>query len=166
MNIKPFYLCVALLLHGWASASDLSVSDALKRLIEQQEAAEQRAPNSVRPATANSAQDNSRKQVQLNSGETLEVFIRRTWPGLPVKEPWVKKAYIELNNEAFINGNPNLLRPGSVLTIPSRQDLRNHYSAQYPGIASLFNNAVASSEEAKTHQETRRPLSQSWVRFP
>jgi Tfp pilus assembly protein FimV len=147
---------------SWADS--LTPGDALKQLIERHEA--QSLPGSgstVRAAVT--APLKARRTENLQAGETLDGLIRRTWPGLPSKDIWVRKAYVDLNPSAFVQGNPNLLKPGVSLIIPGREELRASFKAAQPQIAALFDTPEPTqSSSQNTHHD--RPVSSRWVRYP
>lgn len=166
--VKTLKYCIvplSMMFQGWVYADSLSAADALRQLIERQ-------PNtSTTSKTSDSTASSSvpgaptgRRKDQAKTNETLDHVIRRTWPGLPTKEVWLRKAFVELNPQAFVQGNPNLMVAGASLTIPSQADLRSGFAASHPAIAALFG---PSQVDDKEHREQDSPKASSqWVRFP
>jgi Tfp pilus assembly protein FimV len=148
-----------------AHADSILVKEALKQLIERQESSPASAmtPTASDPASPPTAA--KRRTESLQANETLDGLIRRTWPGLPSKEIWVRRTFVDLNPKAFVQGNPNLLQPGSTMIIPLKEDLRASFSKTYPAVAALFE-PVDASHAAVTALETPKPAPPRWVRFP
>lgn len=148
-----------------AHADSILVKDALKQLIERQESAA--LPSSTAHASdpASSSTSVRRRTESLLPSETLDGLIKRTWPGLPGKEVWVRRTFVDLNPKAFVQGNPNLLQPGSVMTIPTKEDLRASFSKAHPSIAALFEQVDVSRAETNNSEPNKSP-SPRWVRFP
>ncbi len=163
------YLRTLMLLFLWApwiaQADSVLVKEALKQLIERQEASTSK-PSSVagsdQPMPSTSA---NRRSETLLPNETLDGLIKRTWPGLPSKEVWVRRSFVDLNPKAFIQGNPNLLQPGSAISIPLKSDLRASFARTYPAVAALFETPEVLPTESK-NPESGSPPPPRWVRFP
>jgi len=166
MTTPRFLMSLIVLVHGWAWADPQLATDALRHLIEKRvETAQASAAGSTAQGT--DAARSGRRQEPLKPSETLEGLIRRTWPGLPSKEMWVRKTFVDLNTKAFVSGNPNLLQPGAVMTIPSQDDLRQAFASAQPHVAALFGPPRATPAPAiePPGQAPARPQN-SWVRFP
>lgn len=164
MRLKMVIAALASSLSIGSWADSLTPGDALKQLIERHEAQNSSTGGStVRTAVSPTA--TSRRSENLRAGETLDGLIRRTWPGLPSKDIWVRKAYVDLNPSAFVQGNPNLLKPGVSLTIPGRDDLRASFKAAQPQVAALFD-SPESTQAPSQQMQSERPVSHRWVRYP
>jgi hypothetical protein len=152
------FVCIG----SWADS--LTPGDALKQLIERHEAQSSTVSGStVRNAVNPTVK--ARRTENLQAGETLDGLIRRTWPGLPSKDTWVRKAYVDLNPSSFVQGNPNLLKPGVALVIPGRDDLRASFKAAQPQIAALFDTPEP-AQSSNQNTPSERPVSSRWVRYP
>jgi hypothetical protein len=149
------------LLPLWVQADSLLAADALRQLMNRQDAVSSHAADAKKPKATEPHSD--RKTETLKPNETLEGLIKRTWPGLPSKEIWVRKSFVDLNAKAFVQGNPNLIQPGATVTIPSREDLRASFSVSHPQIAALFD---APSADSKPDAEPSSVAAPKWVRFP
>ena len=159
-KILACLLCIAPL---GALSDSLLPADALRQLIERKEMSGANPPTGAKAST--NGKDQAHRQETLKPNETLEGFIKRTWPGLPSKEAWVRKAFVNLNGKAFVQGNPNLLNPGATMVVPSRDDLRASFAASHPQIAALFDSARP-VDQTKTSIESAQTPTQKWVRFP
>ncbi len=163
------YLRTLMLLFLWApwiaQADSVLVKEALKQLIERQEASTTKASQSSGSDQPMPSTTASRRSETLLPNETLDGLIKRTWPGLPSKEVWVRRSFVDLNPKAFIQGNPNLLQPGATLSIPLKSDLRASFARAYPAVASLFETPEVLPIESKS-PESSSPTPPRWVRFP
>jgi hypothetical protein len=142
-------------------ADSLLAADALRQLLNRQEAVSSNAADVKKPRATESHSE--RRTETLRPNETLEGLIKRTWPGLPSKEIWVRKSFVDLNAKAFVQGNPNLMQPGATVTIPSREDLRASFSVSHPATAALFDTPVADTKPGAVQSSAPVP---KWVRFP
>jgi len=117
------------------------------------------------PAAAAAAQP-ARSQVVVRAGESLDVVIRRNLKDSPFKDALLRRAFIELNPEAFVNANANRLRAGAVLMVPGPEDVLAVMDER-----SLLGMGLP-SEASQTLGTGARPGSSSveerrkWVRFP
>lgn len=59
----------------------------------------------------------------VKSGETLMGIASQVRPSTTIKLPEMMAILVAGNSEAFVNGNPNVLRAGSVLKVPTPQAL-------------------------------------------
>ena len=57
----------------------------------------------------------------VKSGETLMGIASQVRPSTTIKLPEMMAILVAGNSEAFVNGNPNVLRAGSVLKVPTRR---------------------------------------------
>lgn len=164
--MKPSRLWMPLILmaHGWAWADPQLATEALRHLIDKRE------PGQATPAPAGAEKAEEghagRRQEPLRPNETLDSLIRRTWPGLPSKDIWVRKTFVDLNPKAFVAGNPNLLQTGAIMTIPAREDLRQAFAAAHPQVAALFGPAAATASSSERSDKAQVRAHSGWVRFP
>jgi len=158
-------ICLLLWAPWIAHADSILVKEALKQLIERQESAAVSISTTHASDPAIAPTSVKRRTESLLPNETLDGLVKRTWPGLPGKEVWVRRTFVDLNPKAFVQGNPNLLQPGSTMIIPLKEDLRASFSKTYPAVAALFE-PVDASHAAVTALETPKPAPPRWVRFP
>lgn len=97
--------------------------------------------------------------VRVGAGQTLSALIRQHFHNSPFNERFLQRAFVELNPEAFISGNPNALRKGAALRVPSASDLAR---LALPGAV------TGSLPPAKPVAETRDAGSdrRNWIRYP
>lgn len=100
--------------------------------------------------------------VTVQRGETLDRVIKRTLPGLPLHQDFLRKAFVSLNPQAFPSGSPNFLRAGSTLQVPNTAMLRQMLISQHPSAAALFQNEASTSGNGISSASDKR----HWVRFP
>lgn len=165
-RLKYCFLFGALMCQAGARADSLAASDALRQLIERQPAVVSSPASSAGANGPSASTPAGRHQEQTKANETLDSVIKRTWPGLPTKDVWVRKTFVDLNPQAFVQGNPNLMVAGTTLTIPSQADLRASFTAAHPKIAALFGPVPAESTERQDHGHDPGKGSNKWVRFP
>jgi Tfp pilus assembly protein FimV len=165
MKFAIFLLTLGLT-HGLASADSLLPADALRYLIDRKEAAGTQAATTPKSVVDHAQTPQAgRRQEVLRPNETLDSLIKRTWPGLPSKEMWVRKAFVELNSRSFVQGNPNLLQPGAQMVIPSREDLRANFAASHPQLAALFDTPPHKS--VQIDEPMPQPgVPHKWIRYP
>lgn len=167
MDARKFFriLLIAWPVVQFAHADSLAAADALRQLIQKSTTASPSSPGAAAPGgEAGHASSSPRRQEHTQPNDTLDLVIKRTWPGLPTKEIWVRKTYVDLNPGAFVQGNPNLMLAGAVLTIPSQADLRASFSAAHPKVAALFEPLVGSAPP--TADKDPSPMPAKWVRYP
>lgn len=158
-------LCLAAGL--WASplthAADMSASAAaaLKVLSvplpEEIADAPANAHSKVSPAPA------GHTSITVQKGESIDAVIRRGLPGLPLKEDFMRQALARANPSIFPKGQTYPVRPGTVLMLPSHEELRRMLVAQYPQADALFQK---SSPEVTPGETATGPDKRRWVRFP
>ncbi len=158
-------ICLLLWAPWIAHADSILVKEALKQLIERQESAAVSISTTHASDPAIAPTSVKRRTESLLPNETLDGLVKRTWPGLPGKEVWVRRTFVDLNPKAFVQGNPNLLQPGSVMIIPTKEDLRASFSKAHPSIAALFEQVDVSRAETNHSEPSKSPTSR-WVRFP
>jgi Tfp pilus assembly protein FimV len=145
--------CISILFYQTCLA--VSAEDSLKELLGASVVADQ-------PSRQASIQ---RQSIQPLDNETLDMVIKRSWPGLPSREVWVRLAFVKINPEAFIGGNPNLLRPGASIKIPSREELRESFTHYQPKVAALFDLPAATQQPSEIETKiVSNPA--TWVRYP
>jgi Tfp pilus assembly protein FimV len=101
--------------------------------------------------------------ITVQKGESIDAVLRRGLPGMPLKEEFMRQALAKANPKIFPRGQTYPVRPGTVLTLPSVEALRQHILAQSPQAAVLFQvTAVKEDEEVSNPGPDKR----RWVRFP
>ena len=101
--------------------------------------------------------------VTVQRGETLDRVIRRALPDVPLHPDFLRKAFVNLNPQAFPSGSPHQVRSGVQLKVPSLPALRQMVLSQHPGAAALLRGAdeQAPQKAAPDPNDQRR-----WVRYP
>lgn len=102
-------------------------------------------------------------RITVQKGESIDAVLRRGLPGMPFKDEFMRQALAKANPKIFPRGTTYPVRPGTVLTLPSVEALRQHLLAQSPQAAALFQAPVPKEDtpESNTGPDKRR-----WVRFP
>lgn len=114
--------------------------------------------HAAEPAPASTATQAVRTYT-VQRGDTLDRVIQKTMPGSPLKIDILRKAFLDLNQQAFVAGNVMRPRTGAVLQIPDHTQLLRY------SILPVLEGAEAASvsgEGRGTNASERR----SWVRFP
>jgi len=94
-------------------------------------------------------------------GDTLDRVIQKTLSGSPLKIELLRKAYLELNPQAFIAADMTRLRAGALLQVPDHaQLLRSTILPMLDGAEA----AAASGDGRYTNANASER--RSWVRFP
>jgi len=108
----------------------------------------------------------SRAQVVVRAGDSLDAVIRRTLGDSPFKEALLRRAFVDLNPQAFVNGQPHRLAAGAVLLVPGPQDVLALLDERSP--ASMGRPAGASElpGSGARHSPTAAEERRKWVRFP
>lgn len=101
--------------------------------------------------------------ITVQKGESIDAVLRRGLPGMPLKDEFMRQALAKANPKIFPRGQTYPVRPGTVLTLPSVEALRQHILAQSPQAAVLFQ-ASAVKEDAE--DSNPGPDKRRWVRFP
>jgi len=91
-------------------------------------------------------------------GETLDRIIHKTMSDSPLKIQILRKAFVNLNPQAFVSGNVARLQAGAVLQVPDHQQLLRTFILPALGSADI----PVSAENKPVNAGERR----SWVRFP
>jgi Tfp pilus assembly protein FimV len=101
--------------------------------------------------------------ITVQKGESIDAVLRRGLPGMPLKDEFMRQALAKANPKIFPKGQTYPVRPGTVLTLPSVDALRQHILAQSPQAAALFQVSAVKedAEESRPGPDKRR-----WVRFP
>jgi hypothetical protein len=92
-------------------------------------------------------------------GDTLDRVIQKTLPGSPLKIDILRKAFVDLNPQAFAAGSMTRPRTGAVLQVPDHSQLLR--ASILPVLEGA--EAAAVSGEGKSASASER---RSWVRFP
>lgn len=106
-----------------------------------------------------------RRLITVQKGESIEAVLRRGLPGMPLKDEFMRQALAKANPKIFPRGQTYPVRPGTVLALPSVDDLRQLILLQSPQAAALFQGSPihTDSDTAQTHSG---PDKRRWVRFP
>lgn len=158
------FLAIAMLNVSPAKAAETSAAaaSALKVL-----AMPLSATNNPNPAAAAShAQSGSTANahsITVQKGESIDAVIRRGLPGLALRDDFMRQALARANPRIFPKGQTYPVKPGTVLTLPSHEDLRQHLLSQYPATVALFQTSPA---ENLGKDQASGPDKRRWVRFP
>ena len=88
----------------------------------------------------------------VKSGEYLDLIIEKTMPNSPIKEDLLRRAFVQLNPDAFGGGgNPNYLFARQKLKIPSVEDLKT---------------IIFKKQEMEKLKQTSRDPYRGWIRYP
>lgn len=110
-------------------------------------------------ALAIEAQPVTSRSYTVLRGETLDRVIQKNLSGSPLKIELLRKAFLELNPQAFVNGNVARLQAGAVLQVPDHTQLLR--ATLMPLLEGAEAAAVAADGRPVSASERR-----SWVRFP
>ena len=140
---------------GWTA--DPSTA-ALRVLLGSGDPSQQAAPTDA----ANAANRSQRRTITVMRGETLDRAVRRALPGLPLHPDFLRQAFVSVNPQVFPKGAAHAMRTGTILQVPTTDELRFMLMSQYPETVALFQvvEATPTAEQAP-HQSKRH-----WVRFP
>lgn len=107
--------------------------------------------------------------VVVQRGETLDTIMRRTVKSLPFRDEAVRKAFIDLNPHAFVQGSPHRLQAGAQLRVPSLEDVLVS-TKLIPARPALAPTATPRTEDAHhasaTGPDPRAMERKHWVRYP
>ena len=92
-------------------------------------------------------------------GDTLDRIIQTTLRNSPLKIELLRKAFVDLNPQAFVSGNVSRLRAGVVLQVPDHAQLLR--STVLPLLADTDAALVTGEARSPNASERRR-----WIRFP
>lgn len=121
------------------------------------------APSQQPPPKDHASPLPHRNSITVQKGESIDAVIRRGMPGLPLKEDFMRQALANANPSIFPKGRTYPVRPGTVLTLPSHETLRQMMLSNYPDAATLF---LVPANEAATPEVPPGPDKRRWVRFP
>ena len=100
--------------------------------------------------------------VMVQRGDTLDRIIRRTLGDTPFSDTFLRKAFVQLNPQAFrASGNPNLISAGSALRVPTAAQLQQLMRAHYPHSAAVQDAGHDPAAHAIDAEARKR-----WVRYP
>jgi hypothetical protein len=145
-----------------AAETSAAAASALKVLAMPLAQANGPAPAAT-PDNAQNGPTPAARSITVQKGESIDAVIRRGLPGLPLKEDFMRQALAKANPKIFPKGQTYPVKPGTLLMLPSHDDLRQLILAQNPAAAALFQAppADSSSTDAAPGLDKRR-----WVRFP
>lgn len=92
-------------------------------------------------------------------GDTLDRIIQTTLRNSPLKIELLRKAFVDLNPQAFVSGNVSRLRAGVVLQVPDHAQLLR--STVLPLLTDTDAALVTGEARSSNASERRR-----WIRFP
>ena len=116
-------------------------------------------PAQAPTALASGTQPVTSRSYTVLRGETLDRVIQKNLSGSPLKIELLRKAFLDLNPQAFVNGNVTRPRPGAVLQVP------DHVQLLRATILPLLEGAEAAAMAADGRPVSARER-RSWVRFP
>jgi hypothetical protein len=108
----------------------------------------------------------ARSITQVQRGEGLDAVIRRTLPGLPLKEDFLRRAFMRVNPEVYPTATLRPLRSGTTLQVPSTDELRQMFKEQGPVASALLQNPSESGSDPEAAQHAKALDKRRWVRFP
>lgn len=108
----------------------------------------------------------ARSTTQVQRGEGLDAVIRRTLPGLPLKEDFLRRAFMRVNPEVYPTAKLRPLRTGTPLQVPSADELRQMIKEQGPFAAALLHGPSESASDPEAAQQAKALDKRRWVRFP
>lgn len=137
------------------------------------------APTSTGPGSAQSlaellpgqatagavASPSTRTTTQVQRGEGLDAVVRRTLPGLPLKEDFLRRAFMRVNPQMYPTPVLRPLKPGTTLYVPGMDDLQRMLKEQGPLAAALLQ-TQSSPDDAESAPTSKGPDKRRWVRFP
>jgi hypothetical protein len=137
----------ALLALNIAQASELTVDQAVKRLLKDLDSVQMEVikvpvpgPATVPVKGGKAAQQTvpagaipTSGTYRVRRGETLDMVIRRLAPNSPLQKQVLQQAFVKANPHAFRRNNPNWLYAGAVLQVPDVEHLRQVIFKETPG---------------------------------
>ena len=115
--------------------------------------------------TANTERAHAVRTYRPKAGESLDHVIKQTMPDSPLRIELLRKAFVDLNSQAFVGGNASKMRAKVTLQVPDSQHLtRAVLGHQVEAKVSDPAAEDASNRSGSTSgvtQEGRR-----WVRYP
>jgi hypothetical protein len=103
----------------------------------------------------------TRPAVAVLRGETLDRVIRRTLPGQPFKDEFLRKAFVQLNPGTLDNRPTRILPAGTRLNVPTPHDLLALLGQEYPVLYKAQANAAPEDAPVASSGSKRR-----WVQYP
>lgn len=113
-------------------------------------------------AESNAAQRTQRRSITVMRGETLDRAVRRAVPGLPLDLDFLRQAFVTVNPQVFPKGAAHAMRAGTVLQVPTADELRFLLMSKYPEAVHLFQMVETKPSVEQDPPQTKR----HWVRFP
>lgn len=112
-------------------------------------------------ASAAAAEPAKKASITVLRGESLDRVIRRAMPQQPFKDEFVRKAFVQ-SNPGTLGKTPatRALPAGTVLTVPTPEDMMALFSEHYPALAKA--RSMQHDEAADTPVAPKR----RWVQFP
>jgi len=149
---------VTVLFAGTAMAADMSVDQAVTRLlkdIKDVEVMRVPVPGGPQQGVAKGKQTlpatvKTGGTYQVRRGETLDMVIRKVAPNTPLQRNLLRQAFVKANPHAFRRNNPNWMYAGVMLKVPDVDDLRRV----------IFKDATGSLKKNVSEEKA------GWVRFP
>lgn len=117
-------------------------------------------PMSASALSAQGPQVLTLQSYSVVRGDTLDRVIQKTLSNSPLKIELLRKAFVDLNPQAFVAGNVARLRAGVVLQVPDHAQLLR--STILPVLESAGAAPVLPSARPPNANDDRR----NWVRFP
>ncbi len=111
----------------------------------------------------NAEPSSSGMSITVQKGESIDAVIRRGLPRLPLKDDFLRQALAKANPKIFPRGQTYPVKPGTVLLLPSLDELRQMITVQYPEMVMLLQK---SSAESISVEAPKGPDKRHWVRFP
>lgn len=108
----------------------------------------------------------TRPSVTVQRGEGLDAVIRRTWPGLPFKDDFMRRSFMRVNPQVYPQAKLRPLRPGTTLQVPTPDDVRQMLKEQSPWAANMLLAAPEPTDEAGASSANKALDKRRWVRFP
>ncbi len=104
----------------------------------------------------------------VKSGETLMGIANQVRPSTTIKLPEMMAILVAGNSEAFVNGNPNVLRAGSVLKVPTPQALgvQGVPTPPVPDVATAASIESAPTQPQPVEPQPVEPTAQAPVSSP
>ena len=169
-RVRPWLACMALLLWAalpsFAMETSSAASSALRVLSLPlgDQSADMKVAESSSDKAPPAEQAETEARITVQKGESIDAVIRRGLPGLPLKEDFLRRALAKANPKVFPKGQTYPVRAGTVLLLPSPEQLRSMMLAQYPEASILFKQ---DKQESTTPEPQHSPSNKSrWVRFP
>lgn len=110
----------------------------------------------------------SRLQVTVRRGESLDALIRRSLPDLPFKDVFLRQAVLDMNPGVLRAGATQRLAAGTVLQLPSLDDLIRLLGAAPASPSPGAGTAPHGSDSARPAHQAASAANERkrWVRYP